>query len=134
MKNRYSLLLVLLCSTMLFAQSSNQTSTSGQQTRQDVHRVGHGISSPRAIKTPDPVLTAEQRKELHNLQTDGIAMVWLIVDRDGNPKDVSIVRGLSPDLDQRAIEAVRKWKFRPAQKDGEPVEVQINVELNFKTF
>ena len=45
-----------------------------------------------------------------------------------------VARSLGMGLDQKAIEAVRKWKFEPAMKDGRPVAVQINVEVNFRLY
>ena len=53
------------------------------------------------------------------------------VDRDGNPVSVSVARSLSKKLDKEAVQAVRKWKFEPAKKDGQTVKVLILVEVNF---
>ena len=49
-------------------------------------------------------------------------------------RDVKVARSLGMGLDQKAIEAVKKWKFEPALKDGKPVAVQINVEVNFRLY
>ena len=54
-------------------------------------------------------------------------MLWLIVDQYGHPQNLKVARSLGMGLDQKAIEAVRQWKFEPAMKDGRPVAVQINV-------
>jgi TonB family protein len=56
-------------------------------------------------------------------------VLWLIVGPDGTPRDIKVARALGMGLDQKAIEAVRNWKFEPALKDGKPVAVQINVEV-----
>jgi periplasmic protein TonB len=61
-------------------------------------------------------------------------VLWLIVDPEGNPRDIKVAHSLNPGLDQKAVEAVRQWKFAPAMKDGHPVAVQINVEVNFKLY
>ncbi len=61
-------------------------------------------------------------------------MLWLIVGPDGKPHDIKVARALGMGLDQKAIEAVRNWKFEPAMKDGKPVAVQINVEVNFRLY
>ena len=61
-------------------------------------------------------------------------MLWLIVDANGAPREIKVARSLGMGLDQKAIEAVRKWKFEPAMKDGRPVAVQINVEVNFRLY
>jgi TonB family protein len=95
-----------------------------------VFRVGGGVSAPRALDTPDPDYSEEARKAKYQ----GTCVLWLIVDENGNPRDIKVARSLGMGLDQKAIEAVRKWKFEPAMKDGRPVAVQINVEVNFRLY
>ena len=57
----------------------------------------------------------------------GLAAVvlWLIVDQNGHPRDVKVARSLGMGLDQKAVQAVRNWKFEPAMKDGKPVLVRL---------
>jgi periplasmic protein TonB len=95
-----------------------------------VFRVGGGVSAPRAVDTPDPEYSEEARKAKYQ----GTVVLWLIVDPSGHPKDIRVSRTLGMGLDQKAIEAVKKWKFEPAMKDGKPVAVQINVEVNFHLY
>ncbi len=95
-----------------------------------VFRVGGGVSAPRAIDTPDPEYSEEARKTKYQ----GTVVLWLIVDPSGHPKDIRTSRSLGMGLDQKAIEAVKRWKFEPAMKDGRPVAVQINVEVNFHLY
>ncbi len=95
-----------------------------------VFRVGGGVSAPRALNTPDPEYSEEARKAKYQ----GTVVLWLIVDPNGRPQQVKVARSLGMGLDQKAIEAVRKWTFEPAQKDGKPVAVQINVEVNFRLY
>src|SRR5581483_5714503 len=95
-----------------------------------VFRVGGGVSAPRAISTPDPEYSEEARKAKYQ----GTCVLWLIVAQDGHPHDIKVARSLGMGLDQKAIEAVRNWKFEPAMKDGQPVAVQINVEVNFRLY
>ena len=59
-------------------------------------------------------------------------LVSLVVDENGVPRNVKVVRSLDPGLDQKAIEAVQQWKFRPGQKDGNPVAVQAQIQVTFK--
>ena len=56
----------------------------------------------------------------------------LIVDDQGRPQNLKIVRALGFDLDQRAVEAVEKWKFKPGMKDGKPVSVMATIEVSFR--
>ena len=61
-------------------------------------------------------------------------MLWLIVGPDGRPRDIKITRSLGLGLDEKAIEAVKQWKFEPAMKDGKAVAVQISVEVSFRLY
>ena len=95
-----------------------------------VFRVGGGVSPPRAIDTPDPEYSEEARKAKYQ----GVCVLWLIVGPDGKPRDLKVARALGMGLDEKAIEAVRNWRFEPAMKDGRPVAVQINVEVSFRLY
>ena len=95
-----------------------------------VFRVGGGVSAPRVLENPSPDYSEEARKAKYQ----GTVVLWLIVDSNGKPRDVKVARSLGMGLDQKAIEAVRQWKFQPAMKDGTPVAVQINVEVNFHLY
>jgi TonB family protein len=95
-----------------------------------VFKVGGGVSAPRALSTPDPEYSEEARKAKYQ----GTVVLWLIVDQSGRPQQVRVARSLGMGLDQKAIEAVKQWKFEPAMKDGRPVAVQINVEVNFRLY
>lgn len=93
-------------------------------------KVGGGVSAPKAIFAPDPEYSEEARKAKYQ----GTCVLWLIVGNDGKPRDIRVARTLGLGLDEKAIEAVRNWKFEPAMKDGKPVAVQINVEVSFRLY
>lgn len=95
-----------------------------------VFKVGGGISAPQAVSTPDPEYTEQAR----NAKTQGTCVLWLIVDDQGRPRDIRVVRGLGFGLDAKAVEAVKQWRFEPAMKDGHPVNVQISVEVGFRLY
>jgi protein TonB len=95
-----------------------------------VFRVGSGISAPQAILTPDPEYTEEARRT----KTQGTCTLMLIVDAAGRPRDIRVVHGLGFGLDAKAMEAVQRWRFDPALKDGKPVTVQISIEVEFKLY
>lgn len=95
-----------------------------------VFRVGGGVSAPRAIYTPDPEYSEEARKA----RQQGTVVLWIVIDREGKPREARVVRSLGMGLDERAIDAVRRWRFEPAQKDGRPVAVQVNVEVSFRLY
>jgi periplasmic protein TonB len=95
-----------------------------------VFRVGGGVSAPRIVSDPEPEYSEEARKAKYQ----GVCVLWLVVGPDGRPRDIKVARSLGLGLDEKAIEAVKNWKFEPAMKDGKPVAVQINVEVNFHLY
>lgn len=60
-----------------------------------------------------------------------LVSVQLTVQTDGVPKDVKVIKGVSDELNQSALDAVRQWRFQPAIRDGEPVEVTVVVQVSF---
>lgn len=95
-----------------------------------LYRVGGGVSAPRTLYSPDPEYSEEARKAKYQ----GTVVLWLIVGPDGRPRDIHIARSVGMGLDEKALEAVRTWRFEPARKDGQPVAVQINVEVIFRLY
>lgn len=95
-----------------------------------IYRVGGGVSAPRAIFAPDPEYSEEARKAKYQ----GTVVLFVVVGADGRPRDIRIQRSLGLGLDEKAIEAVRTWKFEPAKKDGQAVAVQVNIEVNFRLY
>jgi TonB family protein len=95
-----------------------------------VFHVGAGVSAPRAIYDPDPDYSDEARKAHYQ----GSVILNVIVDSAGHPKDIHIQRSLGMGLDEKAVAAVRTWRFEPAMKDGHPVAVQMSVEVNFHLY
>jgi len=91
---------------------------------------GKGVSAPRAIYEPDPEYSEEARKAKYQ----GTVVLTIVVDRSGRPRDVRIARSLGMGLDEKAIEAVQKWNFTPGVKDGVPVAVRVNIEVNFRLY
>jgi TonB family protein len=94
------------------------------------YRVGGGVTAPRVIYSPDPEFSEEARKA----KFQGTVVLWLIVGPDGRPHEVGVYRSLGVGLDEKAIEAIRQWRFEPGRKDGIPVAVQLNVEVSFRLY
>ena len=95
-----------------------------------VFHVGGGVSAPRTIYAPEPEFSEEARKAKYQ----GVCTLSLIVRSDGRPSDIRVLSSLGMGLDEKAIEAVKNWKFEPAMKDGHPVAVQIAVEVDFHLY
>jgi TonB family protein len=89
---------------------------------------GNGISNPVPVYRPEPRYSEAAR--LAKIQ--GGVLLSLVVDQDGATRNIKVIRSLDPGLDQMAIEAVRQWKFRPGQKDGNPVAVMAQIEVSFR--
>jgi TonB family protein len=95
-----------------------------------VFTVGGGVSAPRVLYSPDPEYSPEARQAKYQ----GTVLLWAIIGPDGRPRALKVSRPLGMGLDEKAIEAVRKWRFEPALKDGVPVAVQVNIEVNFHLY
>ena len=95
-----------------------------------VFRVGGGVSAPVPIYKPEPEYSEEARKTKHQ----GTVMLSVIIGTDGRPREMRVVRALGMGLDEKALEAVKQWRFEPAKKDGVPVAVIVNVEVGFNLY
>jgi periplasmic protein TonB len=93
-------------------------------------RIGGGVSAPQLLYSPDPEFSEEARKA----KFMGVVTVNLWVDEKGNPTHVRVLRGVGMGLDEKALEAVKLYKFKPAMEGGKPVLVELNVEVNFQIF
>ncbi len=94
------------------------------------YSIGGDVSAPVLVYQPDPEFSEEARKAKYQ----GEVLVSLIVDAAGRPTHVKVVRQLGMGLDEKAVEAVRQYKFKPARKGGTPVPVELNVAVNFQIF
>ena len=95
-----------------------------------IFHVGGGVSPPRQIYAPEPEFSEEARKAKYQ----GVCTLGLIVGADGRPSNIRVLSSLGMGLDEKAIEAVKNWKFEPAMKDGHPVRVEIAVEVDFHLY
>jgi TonB family protein len=95
-----------------------------------VFHPGGGISNPVVIYSVDPEFSDEARRQKYQ----GVVVISLIVDTHGNPQDIRVVRPLGMGLDEKAVEAVRQYRFKPAMRNGKPVAVEVNIEVNFQLF
>lgn len=97
----------------------------------EVHRASEpGIVAPKQLYSPEPELTERARKAGEG----GNVTISLIVGVDGKPHDLKIECGSAPDLAEKALESISTWKFEPGTKDGEPVMVEIAVEVQFHMY
>ena len=94
-----------------------------------VYKVGEGIAPPQLLRSVEAQYTELARTN----RREGTVLVSLVVDKNGDPQNIELVRSLGMGLDDNAIEAVKQYKFSPAteQRTGKPVAVQLTVEVNF---
>jgi TonB family protein len=94
----------------------------------NVFRVGGGVSAPVLLSKTEPEYSEEARKAKHQ----GTVMLYVQIDPSGHATNVKVVKSLGLGLDEKAMEAVAKWKFSPGKKDGKPVTVEATIEVNFR--
>lgn len=130
MKMCFTIALLLLCSAAQICaqtQASQDRDTDKKEPDKKLYRVGGGVTPPRATYAPDPEYSERARKAGYA----GTCVLALVVKPDGLPRDIRVTHALGLGLDEKAIEAVRRWRFTPATKDGVPVAAMINVEISF---
>jgi TonB family protein len=91
-------------------------------------RIGGNISPPRVNTKVEPNYSEEAR----HARLAGTVILLVVVDLDGEPKDLKVIRSLGLGLDEKAIEAVSQWKFQPGMKEGMAVAVQATIQVNFR--
>jgi TonB family protein len=114
------------------SQPSVQTQNVNEGAYGRVYKVGKDVSSPVPLK----MVEASFPKSAKDIKSpfEAFVVVKIIVDADGMPQEPKIVRSYNPDFDAEALKAVRKYRFSPGKREGKPVAVALNIEINFKLF
>jgi periplasmic protein TonB len=102
-------------------------SPSGPPGLSNIHR-GAGVTPPQLIYKVEPEFSEEARKAKHQ----GVVVLTIEVDAGGNVRNVHVRQGLGLGLDEKAMDAVSHWRFRPAFLDGQPVTTEAVVQVNFQ--
>ena len=105
-------------------------SGSGGNCCSGLYKVGGAVSPPVALNSVEAEFSDEARRAKYQ----GVCLISLIVDAQGNPQNPRVIRTLGMGLDEKALEAVRKYKFKPAMNGKTPVPVMITVEVNFRLY
>lgn len=125
-RTRTSVILTVVAAVCLSAIVHAQTQT----TPEAIEKVGGPVSPPRPIYDPEPEFSESARA----VGYEGVCTLGVIVGADGKPSNIRVINAIGMGLDEKAIEAVRSWRFSPALKDGKPVAVQIAVEVDFHLY
>jgi TonB family protein len=94
----------------------------------DGYSVGRGITAPSVLSRVEPEYSEEARKAKYS----GAVMLAIVVNTDGRADNIKVIKSIGMGLDEKAIEAVERWRFRPGTKDGVPVRVRAQIEVNFR--
>jgi TonB family protein len=89
-----------------------------------------GVSAPRCSHCPQPDYTDPAREAKFN----GTALLDVTVSAEGRTADARVFRGLPFGLNNKALKAVRQWKFQPATRNGQPMPVQLKIEISFRLY
>ena len=87
-------------------------------------------TAPKVIYSPDPEYSEKARKK----KAHGAVILETTVGIDGHTHDIRVVRPLGYGLSEQAVKALREWTFEPGRKDGEPVRVVIQIEMDFRLY
>ena len=93
-----------------------------------VFAVGNGVSQPTLVSKVDPEYSEEARKAKYN----GTVQLSIVVNTDGKAEEIKVVKSVGMGLDEKAVEAVQKWRFKPGLKSGVAVKTRALVEVNFR--
>jgi len=135
---RLSAVLLLFCATFLVAQEepAKTPPTPPASTvvvngvAEPVYKVRDGVKPPRVVYSPEPDFSEEARKR----KVRGVVTLSVVVTSAGKTTLVRVLQGLGHGIDEKAVEAVSKWRFQPATKDGKPVSAEIAVEVDFGLY
>lgn len=111
---------------MLAAQAPQAGASAGPRTADEpVVAMVPGVTPPRVTSQAAPEHPAK------GFRISGTVLISLVVTSRGEPKEPRVVRSLEKDIDQSALDAVMKWQFAPAMRDGKPVATRVTVEIRF---
>jgi TonB family protein len=132
---RVSFILVLFCAALLLAQDAQEKSPTQvpgltvlvDGVREPIYQVGNGVKPPRLTYSQ----SAEYSEEARRAGISGTVVLGVVVTSTGAVTLIRVVKSLGYGLDEKAIEAVRAWKFKAATKDSKPVSVRVSIEVAF---
>ncbi len=116
----------LLADNALKAPSKVETKTSDDK----LMHIGGSVEKPKPLHTPQPEYSKAARKK----KLSGVVQVYLVIETDGTPSHITILKPLGMGLDDQAALCVSQYRFKPATKDGKPVRADIWIDLSFQIW
>ncbi len=117
--------LICFCTAWILPGQKTASSTASTDD-EPVYDLGPGVTPPRVIKQVNP-----QYPTTRGVKAVGSVIIALVVSSQGFPKNPRVVKGLDKDLDQSAVDAVKEWRFAPAQKNGKAIAVRVSLQIQF---
>jgi TonB family protein len=124
----YALTVVSLSVSLAIAQKSEVSGTPGTMGADGAYVVGNGVTTPSLLERVDPSIPGLAQK----LRATGDVVFSVVVTSNGGVRDPQVIRRAGYGMDEEAARVVRKWRFKPAAKDGVPVDVRIRIEVGFR--
>jgi TonB family protein len=115
-----TLVLLAFCVVLTAQQKTDTPKDSGE-----IYTVGGDVKPPKILHYVEPEPSEQET------YVEGTVKIAAVINLDGTPSDLHVVKGLNDSEDKLALEALKQWRFSPGTKDGRPVRVRINVEINF---
>ena len=109
-------------------RKASQTSAAAATPNPSVYRIGGGVAPPTLVSKKEPEYTEEARIARY----EGTVAIYVEIREDGFPQNMRVLRGLGLGLNEKAIEAIREWRFKPGTKEGRAVTVAATVEVNYR--
>lgn len=130
---RWVAVVLLVSASLVFsAPEDNRKKTDGErkQSEEQVYELGADIAPPRVTYHVNP----QYPEDLNGVRVQGTIDIGVVITSKGIPQNPQVVKGLEKEVDRCAVEAVKQWRFAPAQKQGKPVAVRITIELEFHSM
>jgi len=124
MKKLAAFSLAFLLPALVCASDANKSD--GQAASERVYEISDVAKPPRLTRQVNP-----DYSKTHGVRIKGSVEIGAIITSQGVPREVRVVQGLNPEVDRSAVDAIKQWRFSPAEKDGKPVSVKVNIELEF---
>jgi TonB family protein len=116
-------LAVAMCAALLPVAAAQKSKTD-----EKAYKIGGGVKAPSVISKVEPRYTQEAR----DAKLQGSVLLAVEINKQGVPENIRVLKGLELGLSESAVAAVKQWKFKPGMKDGKPVRVKANIEVNFR--
>jgi TonB family protein len=112
----------------VLAVSMRPAHAAADQADSEAVRIGPGVTAPKLTSKIEPKYT----RAALDAHIQGTILLEIIIDKSGVPRDISVLSPVGFGLDERAVECVSEWRFKPGMKEGHPVNTRAQVEVNFR--